>query len=154
MKYFNQCTQNQRATTQWIDFVFLSRYTKKNKRWLKLVGAAFLNFFYLFTDAPEALPSSSTYITNDNDAKSTPPMDPSVCIYFGRCPLQGSQLQQPVSAAIQYLSAVDLSGISVRSENWQSNRTFSCVPHRPSSTRWSFYIYTSLSCSGSEGQIS
>ena len=43
-----------------------------------------------FFDSSEALLSLSTYITNDNGAKSKAPMDSSVCLYFGLWPLQGS----------------------------------------------------------------
>ena len=88
---------------------------------MKLVHAAFF-------EASKALPSSSTYTTNDNDPKSTPPMDPSVCIYFGRWPLQESRQQRPVSAAIQHLSAVDFSDATVRGAGIDYPTTHSHAP--------------------------
>ena len=84
-------------------------------------------FFFFLVDASEALLSSSTYIMNDNVAKSKAPMDPE-CLYFGCWPLQGSQQQQPVSAAIQYLSGADLPVKPVRSGNRLSNHTLSRAP--------------------------
>ena len=48
----------------------------EKQRGLKSVHAA----FFLVVDASEALLSSSTYITNDNDGKSKAPLDPSVYI--------------------------------------------------------------------------
>ena len=47
--------------------------------------------FFLVVDASEALLSSSTYITNDNDAKSKAPMDPNVyTLDTGLCRLLNS----------------------------------------------------------------
>ena len=58
-----------------------------------------------------------------------PPMHSSVCLYFGHWPLQASQWQQPVSATIQHLSAVDFSDATVRSGNrLLPNHTFSGAP--------------------------
>ena len=66
--------ETSRITAPWIDFVFLSRFIKKNKGFE--IGA----HPFCSTDAPEALLGTNTHIVNDNDTKSKVPTHSSVYI--------------------------------------------------------------------------